>query len=166
MPVNVAKALLHALEDVRTLGNRKHIVLDLDCPVTLPHTRGRPLQLERLLRALLGHAIKASSRGSVVQVFAVTSLHGADGMSDSVAIVIADTGPGMQRRGFDRLLGAFRPRSVLQMQRVKAGMQVLSLTCRLGQFESGRVWVKSRAGRGSVLAAVLPVAGRRRRVAV
>lgn len=166
MPVNVTKALLHALEGVRILGNRKQIVLDLDCPVALPHTRGRPLQLERLLRALLAHAIKTSSKGGVVQVFAVTSLHGADGTCDSVAIVVADTGPGIQRRGFDRLLGAFGPRSVLQMQRMKQGIQVLSLTCRLGQLESGRLWVKSKAGRGSVLAAVLPVARRRRRVAV
>lgn len=166
MSVNVTQALLHALEQVRTLGNRKQILLDLDCPVVLPHARGKPLQLERLLRALLAHAIKASSRGGVVQVFAVTSLHGTDGTCDSVAIVVTDTGPGMQRRGFDRLLGAFGPSSVLQMHRVKRGVQVLSLTCRLGQFENGRLWVKSRAGRGSVLAAVLPVARPRRRVAV
>lgn len=166
MSVNVTKALLHALEDVRILGNRKHIVLDLDCPVVLPHTKGRPLQLERLLRTLLAHAIKASSKGGVVQVFAVTSLHGVDGTCDSVAIVVADAGAGMRRRGFDRLLGAFGPRSVLQMHRVKRGVQVMSLTCRLGQFESGRLWVKSKVGRGSVLAAVLPVAPRRRQVAV
>jgi signal transduction histidine kinase len=166
MSVNVAKALLHALEQVRTLGNRKEIVLDLDCSVALPHTKGRPLQLERLLRALLIHAIKVSSKGGVVHVFAVTSLHGVDGTCDSVAIVVADGGAGMQRRGFDRLLGAFGPSSVLQMHRVQQGAQVLSLTCRLGQFESGRLWVKSKAGRGSVLAAVLPVARRSRRVAV
>jgi signal transduction histidine kinase len=132
----------------------------------LPHTRGKPLQLERLLRTLLVHAIKVSATGGVVHVFAVTSSHGMDGACDSVAIVVADGGGVMQRRGFDRLLRAFGPSSVLQMHRVQRGAQILSLTCRLGQFESGRLWVKSKAGRGSILAAVLPVARPRRRVAV
>ena len=72
----------------------------------------------------------------------------------------------MQRRGFDRLLGAFRPSSVLQMHGVRRGAQVLSLTCRLGRLEGGRVWVKSKTGHGSILAAVLPVARRPRRMAV
>jgi signal transduction histidine kinase len=167
MSVNVAKALLHALEQVRVLGNRKRIVLELDCPVALPHAKGKPLQLERLLRAMLTHAIQVSSTGGVVQLFAVATPHGVGGTTDSVAVVVTDTGAGMQRRGFDRLLGAFRPSSVLQMQHgVERGAKVLSLTCRLGQLQGGRVWVKSRAGRGSLLAAVLPLARRRRRVAV
>jgi light-regulated signal transduction histidine kinase (bacteriophytochrome) len=166
MAVNVTKALLHALDQVRALSNRKHIVLELDCPSALPHIRGNALQLARLLRALLTHAIKVSSRGDVVQVFAVVTLHGVDGTSDAVAVVVADTGAGIQRRGFDRLLGAFGPSNVLQMQRVLRGAQVLSLTCRLGQLEGGRMWVKSMAGHGSILAAVLPVARRRGRVAV
>ena len=166
MAVNVTKALLHALDQVRALGNRKHVVLELDCPITLPQTKGNALQLERLLRTLLLHAIKVSSKGDVVQVFAVTTLHGADGTCDSVAIVVADTGAGMQRRGFDRLLGAFQPSSVLQMNGARGGARMLSLTCRLGRLEGGRVWVKSQAGHGSILAAVLPVARPRRRVAV
>ena len=165
MAVNVTKALLHALDQVRALGNRRHIVLELDCPAGLPHIRGKALQLERLLLALLTHAIKVSSRGDVVQVFAVATLHGVDGTSDAVAVVVADTGAGMQRRGFDRLLGAFRPSSVLQMRGVLRGAQVLSLTCRLGQLQGGRMWVKSKAGHGSILAAVLPVAHPRGRVA-
>jgi signal transduction histidine kinase len=166
MAIDVAKALLHALDQVRDLGDRKHIVLELDCPVTLPHTRGKALQLERLLRTLLTHAIKVSSKGDVVQVFAVATLHGVDGTSDSVAVVVADAGAGMRRRGFDRLLGAFRPSSVLQMHEVRRGAHVLSLTCRLGRLEGGRVWVKSKTGHGSILAAVLPVARRARRIAV
>ena len=166
MAINVAKALLHALDQVRDLGDRKHIVLELDCPVALPHTRGKALQLERLLRTLLTHAIKVSSKGDVVQVFAVATLHGVDGLSDSVAVVVTDTGAGMRRRGFDRLLGAFRPSSVLQMYGMRRGAQALSLTCRLGRLEGGRVWVKSKTGHGSILAAVLPVARRPRRMAV
>lgn len=166
MAVNVTKALLHALDQVRALGNRKHIVLELDCPLALPQTRGNALQLKRLLRALLTHAIKVSSKGAVVQVFVVSTLHGTDGTCDSVAVVVADSGAGMQRRGFDRLLGAFRPSSVLQMNGARRGVRVLSLTCRLGRLEGGRVWVKSQAGHGSILAAVLPVAHPRRRVAV
>ena len=165
MSVNVAKALLHALDQVRPLGIRRHIVLELKCPAALPRTRGRALQLERLLRALLTHAIKVSSRGDVVQVFAVVTLRGVHGTGDSVAVVVTDAGAGLQRRGFDRLLGAFRPSSVLQMQGVRRGAQVLSLTCRLGRLEGGRVWVKSRTGHGSILAVVLPVASQRRRVA-
>jgi light-regulated signal transduction histidine kinase (bacteriophytochrome) len=166
MSVNVAKALLHALDQVRPLGNRRHIVLELECPAALPRTRGKALQLERLLRALLTHAIKVSSKGDVVQVFAVVTLHGADGTSDSVAVVVTDAGAGIQRRGFDRLLGAFRPSSVLQMNEVRRGAHFLSLTCRLGRLEGGRVWVKSKTGHGSILAAVLPVARRSRRIAV
>jgi signal transduction histidine kinase len=166
MSVNVAKALLHALDQVRPLGIRRHIVLELECPAELPRTRGNALQLERLLRALLTHAIKVSARGDVVQVFAVATLHGIDGTRDSVAVVVTDAGAGIQRRGCDRLLGAFRPSSVLQMHEVRRGAHVLSLTCRLGRLEGGRVWVKSRTGHGSILAAVLPVARRSRRMAV
>jgi signal transduction histidine kinase len=162
MVVNITKTLLHALDQVRALGNRKHVALELDCPAALPQTRGRPLQLDRLLRALLTHAIKVSSRGKAIQVFAVATLHGVDGTSDSVAVVVADTGPAMGRREFDRVLGAFHPSSVLQMQGVLRGAPLLSLTCRLGRLEGGRLWVKSKAGHGTILAAVLPVARPRR----
>lgn len=165
MVVDVAKALRHALDHVRALGNRRQVVLELDCPTALPHTRGKPLQLEHLLRALLIHAIRVSSKGDVVQIFAVATLHGVDGTSDSVAVVVADVGRGIQRRAFNRLFGAFQPSSVLQMQGVLQGAQVLSLTCRLGRLEGGRVWVKSKAGHGSIVAAVLPVARRSRRAA-
>jgi signal transduction histidine kinase len=165
MAVNVTKALQHALSQVRALGNRKHVVFELDCPRTLPSARGKSLQLERLLRALLTHAIRVSASGGVVQVFATASPHRAGGASDSVAVVVVDTGAAMQRRGFDRLLSAFRPSSILQLQQVLGGAKILSLTCRLGQLDRGRVWVKSNAGRGSMLAAVLPVTRRRRRFA-
>ena len=162
MAVDVMKALLHAVDDVRALGIRKHIVVEIDCPADLPRTRGKSLQLERLLCTLLTHAIKVSAKGAVVQAFAVATLHGARGMCDSVAVVVADRGTLMRRRGFDRLLSAFRPSSVLQMHGVLSGTPILSLTCRLGQLDGGRVWVKSKAGHGSILAAVLPVVRRHR----
>lgn len=164
MSVNVTKALLHALSQVRALGNRRHVVLELDCPRTLPTARGKSLQLERLLSALLTHAIRVSSSGGIVQVFAMKTPRHAGGATDSIAVVVVDTGAGMQRRGFDRLFSTFRPSSVLQMQQAGRGAKVLSLTCRLGQLEGGRMWVRSKAGRGSMLAAVLPVARRRRRI--
>jgi signal transduction histidine kinase len=157
MAVNVTKALVHALEQVRAQGSKKHIILKLDCPLVLPPAKGNALQLERLLRTLLMHAIQVSSKGGVVQVFAVTTRHGVGGKSDSVAVVVTDNGTGLQRRGFDRLFGAYRPAGVLELHGVSRGAQVLSLTCRLGLFKGGRVWVKSKAGRGSILAAVLPV---------
>lgn len=166
MSINVTKALLHALEQVRVLGTKKHIVLKIDCPVVLPPAKGSAPQLERLLRTLLLHAIQVSAKGGVVQVFAVTTQHGVGGKSDSVAVVVSDNGTGLQRRGFDRLLDAFRPSGVLEMHGVRRGAQILSLTCRLGQFKGGRMWVKSKAGRGSILAAVLPVARPRRTVAM
>ena len=162
MAVNVTKSLLHALSQVRALGNRKHVVLELDCPKVLPTARGKSLQFERLLRALLTHAIRVSSSGGIVQVFAMATPHRAGGAGESIAVVVVDTGASMQRRGFDRLLGAFQPSSVLQMQQIDRGASILSLTCRLDQFEGGRMWVRSKAGRGSMLAAVLPVARRRR----
>jgi signal transduction histidine kinase len=165
MVVNVATAVRRALDQVRALGRRRQVELELDCPAALPPTNGKALQLERLLRALLIHAIKVSSKGDVVQIFAVAALHGVDGTSDSVAVVVADVGAAIRRRGFDRLLGAFRPSSVLQMQGVLRGAPVLSLTCRLGLLQGGRVWVKSQAGHGSIMAAVLPVARQRRRAA-
>jgi signal transduction histidine kinase len=166
MAVNVTKALLHALEQVRVFGTKKHIVLKIDCPAVLPPAKGNALQLERLLRTLLLHAIQVSAKGGVVQVFAVTTQHGVGGKSDSVAVVVSDNGTGLQRRGFDRLLGEFRPSGVLEMHGVRRGAQILSLTCRLGQFKGGRMWVKSKAGRGSILAAVLPIARVRRTAAV
>ena len=164
MAIDVTKALLHTVSQVRALGNRKHVVLELDCPSALPAVRGKSLQLERLLHALLTHAIKVSSRFGTVQVFALATPHRADGASDSIAVVVVDTGTAMQRRGFDRLLSAFRPSSVLQMQQAGSGAKILSLTCRLDQLEGGRMWVRSKAGRGSMLAAVLPVARRRRKM--
>ena len=166
MAVNVTKALLRALEQVRDLGTKKQIALKVDCPAVLPPTKGNTLQLERLLRAILIHAIEVSGRGGVVDVFAVTTLHGVQGKSDSVAVVVADNGTGLQRKGFDRLFGPFRPSGVLEMHGVRRGAQMLSLTCRLGQLTGGRVWVKSKAGRGSILAAVLPVARARRTAAI
>lgn len=158
MAVNVTKALVRALEQVRELGTKKQIALKIDCPAILPPAKGNTLELELLLHALLTHAIQVSARGGVVEVFAVTTLHGVRGKSDSVAVVVADNGTGLQRKGFDRLFGPFGPSGVLEMHGVRRGAQMLSLTCRLGQLKGGRVWVKSKAGRGSILAAVLPVA--------
>ncbi len=166
MAVNITKALVHALEQVRELGTKKQIVLKIDCPAVLPPAKGNTQQLERLLRTLLLHAIQVSSRGGIVEVFAVTTLHGVRGKSDSVAVVVADNGTGLQRKGFDRLFGPFRPSGVLEMHGVRRGAQMLSLTCRLGQLTGGRVWIKSKAGRGSILAAVLPVSRARRTAAI
>lgn len=159
--LDITKALLHAVGRIQPLALLKRINLRLDCPKGLPHSTGKALQVERLLDALFTHAIKVSASGSVVRVVAGVMPHGVDGIGDSVAIVVTDTGAGIRRRGFDRLLRAFRPLHILEMHVGRREPPALSLTCRLGGLEGGRLWVKSRVGNGSIFAAVLPVSGRR-----
>ena len=162
MSVDVTQVLLGALSRVRRAATRKQVALALESPVDLPHTTGKAPQLARVLHTLLSHAIQVSSMGGVVRVITGVTSRPADSLGDSVAIVVTDSGAAMRREGFDRLLSAFRPSQILQMQG-RHGGRTLSLTCRLGGLAGGRVWVKSRAGHGSIFAAVLPVSRRGQR---
>jgi len=119
---------------------------------SLPQVWGDRAQIERVLVNLVSNAVKYTPAGGTVRVQASHA-------SGEVQVSVADTGPGIsqadQARLFDRFFRSENPET-----RALAGTGLgLSIVKSIVERHGGRIWVRSRPGKGSTFTFSLPLEG-------
>lgn len=151
-PTNVADLLMRPVERLLPPAQRKSIDIALDLPLGLPPVLADEEQIEQLVRNLVHNAIKYTpEKGSITL--------SAEKEGKYVTISVEDTGIGIPSeeisRIFERFYKADRAR-----QREKIGGTGLGLAIakHIAQAHGGKIWVKSREGKGSTFYFTLPIA--------
>lgn len=115
-----------------------------DVPVQV---HGDPIRLRQIIYNLVGNAIKFSDRGDIVLHVSV------DSASETGALLhfsVADRGIGIPREKQKLIFDSFTQVTGKGMRRYEGIGLGLAITCRLVEQMSGKIWVESEEGKGSI----------------
>jgi PAS domain S-box-containing protein len=147
--------LQHLCEMVKTLANKKQIVLQLQAPSDLPPIFADEAKFKQIVFNLLSNAIKFTREGGRVSIIAAAYQ---EGHRSVLEVAVADTGIGIRLEDQDRIFEEFEqvdPSCCREQQGTGLG---LALTKRLVELHGGRISVASEGvdGRGSTFIFTLP----------
>jgi len=149
--LDVLKLLNDILEDVAPVALSRSQTLTSQLPRSLPSIKADKVRLRQIVLNLLNNAFKFTPEGGKIILKA--------GERDANLIVeVKDTGPGI---GEDEQGRLFKPYQQLESDRERlSGLGLgLALCKTLVELHGGRIWVKSRVGKGSTFGFSLPLEG-------
>ena len=152
-PTDVAELVRQTTNMLRAKAEAKTLRLDVELDPRLPDAiRSDPTRLRQVLVNLIGNAIKFTERGGVI----VRLRYEGEASPPRLRLIVADTGPGLERAAIDRLFRAFSQADDGVTRRhggTGLGLYISREICRgLG----GELTVESEPGKGSTFACVLP----------
>ncbi len=137
------------VEEMRSLSAQKKLVLQTQFSaenITVINDRKR---LKQILVNLISNAIKFTDRGSV-------SVQVQSGKPGRIAIVVQDTGIGIEDADFDSIFQEFRQVNQTSTRRHGGTGLGLAITKALSELMGGEITVQSKLGLGSTFTVELP----------
>jgi len=147
-PVDIKSLVLGTCMQISPLLHNKEQQLTTDVADSLPIIRGDGPRLEQVLLNLMNNAVKFTPDGGKI---AVRARHHEDG----VLVQVQDNGIGIAKDKHNML---FKPYSRLNSDRQRhPGLGLgLALSKQVIELHSGRIWVDSEPGTGSIFSFYLP----------
>jgi signal transduction histidine kinase len=164
MELDVESVSLRELLDAslvmqREKAARHGIKLDLKLePDTSIVIEADERKLKQIVFNLLSNAVKFTADGGQVQVLSKQINGGQD-----IEISIKDTGIGIKPEDLAKLFKEFSQLSSPYDKQFEGTGLGLALTKKLVELHSGKIWVESEFGKGSLFAFVIPVSQRRKK---
>jgi two-component system phosphate regulon sensor histidine kinase PhoR len=150
-PTPVSNILFPPIERLRTQAERKHIDLAIALADDLPLVLVDPGRIQQVTSNLVHNAIKFSQEGATVSIEA----H-ADHSEEVVVIKVRDTGVGIPEAELSRIFERF-----YKADRARSGGGTglgLAIARHLVRAHGGRIWAKSKEGKGSTFTFTVPFA--------
>lgn len=160
LPTNVADLVLVPIERLRAQAERDEVELRLDLPSALPPVLADALRIQQVVTNLLHNAVKFTPPGGHVTVYAAIQHQEEAGANDAdmLTISITDTGIGISANDLPRIFERFY-KSDRARTRGQGGTGLgLAIARHLVEAHNGRIWVKSKEGKGSTFYFSLPLA--------
>jgi len=144
---NLVNACREVVEEQRLLTGR---TIELEAPLSPIMLQADADRLDQVVINLVSNAIKYSPEGSPVKVLI-------DQRRDIGIIEVYDRGPGITRDEQARIFEPFYRGSDVQTT-VKSGLGLGLTICKdIVERHSGRIWCRSRPGKGSIFIVELPL---------
>lgn len=167
-PAAVADLVAGPVERLRPQAEAGDVALEIDLPADLPAVLADAERVRQVVTNLLHNAIKFTPPGGRVLITAATPdatdagdqppPEGAD--ANRLVIEVRDTGIGIPAADLPRIFERFY-KSDRARTRGRGGTGLgLAITRHIVEAHDGRLWVKSKEGRGSSFFFSLPVAGK------
>lgn len=125
--------------------------IEINLSPALPPVSAQPTYLEQIVHNLLSNAEKYSRTSEAIEICA----HAGE---DGVHLGVSDRGPGIATEELESIFTAFFRSSGTARTTSGAGLG-LAVCRRLSEVQGGRMWAEARAGGGSTIWLVLPLAG-------
>jgi signal transduction histidine kinase len=138
-----------AVAKARPTAKEKGIALELSAPAELPLVLAEPVRIALVFRNLLDNAMKFSPNGGLVQVKMEHD-------PERIQIAVCDEGIGIARDQLDRIFERFYQIDSSLKRRFEGTGLGLTIAKRIVEAHGGRIWVKSRLGKGSVFLFDIP----------
>jgi signal transduction histidine kinase len=138
-----------AVAGAQDAADRQGVSLQLQAPSRLPLILADPERITLVFQQLLQNAIKFSPNGGLVQVRL-------EEQTDHIEIAISDQGIGITQDQLDRIFESFYQIDSSVRRRFEGTGLGLSIAKRILEAHGGRIWVKSRVGKGSIFFFSLP----------
>jgi len=149
--VDVLQLIREVVDDVAPVRSSREQSLVLRLPPSLPSVWADRVRLRQIVLNLLNNAFKFTPAGGKITVRARQE----DG---NVVVEVKDTGSGIAEEDQRRIFEPYH-RKESDRERLSGLGLGLALCKILVELHRGRIWIKSRAGRGSTFGFSLPVEG-------
>jgi PAS domain S-box-containing protein len=147
--VSLAELVASVVESQLPLVAEKGLRLESELPPDLPPAYADAALIERVLRNLIGNAIKFTSTGDVVRVAARADMSG----EPSLFVSVSDTGSGIPADIRELLFQKF----VTGRQEERGSGLGLAFCKMAVEAHGGRIWVESPPGDGTTFTFTLPL---------
>ena len=148
MPGDPLALIAETLETFRRAAEEKGIALESKVTEALPRAA---FDYERMLQVfanLVSNALKFTPRGGKIRI-------GAERAGDQVHFSVSDTGPGISENMFEAVFLRFWQAPTNDPKGTGLGLYISKS---LVEAHSGRIWIESKVGQGSVFHFTIPVA--------
>jgi len=149
--VDVRDLLLQVVEEMSPVSARRQQTLSSCIPPSLPVVRCDRTRVRQVAMNLLNNAFKFTSEGGRITLRAECADH-------TLVVHVEDTGAGIDGRLQERLFDPYF-RVDGDTERLSGLGLGLALCKSLVELHDGRIWVKSRPGKGSTFGFSLPIDG-------
>jgi signal transduction histidine kinase len=142
-PVNIEKLLISLVDETKALSQQYGVTISLDLVDCLPTVSADAERVRQVMLNLISNACKYASEGGKIDIQAT---RGPDSM---VTVEVRDYGHGVSK---DRQKNLFKPGYQQQPNQNDrpGGLGIgLALCKTLVELQGGRIWLESKAGRGS-----------------
>jgi signal transduction histidine kinase len=146
--VNIEKLLKLILEEIRPLAGQFDILIELEIASPLSEVNADPDRIRQVLLNLINNAIKYAREGKKVTIKATEK-------SGAILVEVKDYGPGIPLEKQGTL---FEPGYHVAYREGSGGLGIgLSLCKVLVELHGGKIWAKSKVGRGSSFYFTIPL---------
>ncbi len=149
-PVNIEQLLLSLVEETKALSQQYGVTINLEPGNDLPDVNADPERVRQVMLNLINNACKYAAEGQRIDIRAVKE------QDSAVTIEVRDYGHGIPK---DKQASLFKPGYQIPGQDDMSGGLGIGLTLckRLVELQGGKIWLESRAGKGSSFCFTLPV---------
>ncbi len=150
-PTDLRQIASRIVEALRPLTDRKDQNVRLHWPETMSLVEVDRRRIEQALTNILSNAIKFTPKQGQIDLHMVET-------PDSLEVCVADNGPGIPKEDLTRIFERFY---VVTDGRGLSGVGLgLYIARQMIELHGGRIWVKSRLGKGSTFCFVVPKTAR------
>jgi signal transduction histidine kinase len=142
--------LVELLEDCRLKASEKKVDITVTLPEKQIYVMADKQHLRRLFTILLNNALNFSEQGDSIEITA-------DNIENDVAISVADTGSGIDKKDLDRIMARFFHGHGTDQEIGKPWGLGLSIAQSVARLHHGTIKAESEKGKGSKFTVVLPV---------
>jgi signal transduction histidine kinase len=146
---DVERVAKEAVNRAQSAAENQGVSLDLEVAPDLPLVLTDPVRVTLVFKHLLENAIKFSPSGGAVRV--VVSNHPA-----CIQVSVSDQGIGISQHQLDRIFDRFYQIDSSAKRRYEGTGLGLNIAKRIVEAHGGKIWAKSRLGKGSVFYFDLP----------
>ncbi len=150
----VPDLLLTPLDRLLPQAQRKGVSLTLDIKPGLPHVLADRERVQRVVTNLVHNAIKFTAAGGRIKVSAYIKKK----RPYELVIAVKDNGSGIPPQDLPRIFERFYKSDRARTRDGSGTGLGLAISRHIVQAHDGRIWVKSREGKGSTFFFTLPVA--------
>jgi signal transduction histidine kinase/streptogramin lyase len=148
IPFSIQQSLHDSTRTFAAAASQKGLEMRRMLAPNIPHLLvGDPVRLRQVLLNLIGNAIKFTECGWIA---VETEIDSADDQSLMLHFTVADSGPGIPADKQQLIFDAFRQVDGSTTRKHGGTGLGLAISARLVQLMSGRIWVESATGEGSV----------------
>jgi signal transduction histidine kinase/CheY-like chemotaxis protein len=149
--IDLRKVIEGALELIRPLAEKKHIVLRVSGPDQLPDVYCDRVRITQVMVNLLSNAARFTERGEIHTRLVNENGH--------VVVSVTDTGPGVPEEFVERIFEPFCQATPSVWQDKGGSGLGLSVSKQFVRLHGGRMWLESELGVGSTFYFTLPLSG-------
>jgi signal transduction histidine kinase len=146
---DVGNVVSEVVSKAQTEAERQGVTLYIKAPPQLPLILADPERVRLVFQHLVENAIKFSPNGGVVQVQL-------EERTDCIQVCVSDQGIGIPRDQMQRIFERFYQIDSSVTRRFEGTGLGLSIVKRIVEAHDGKIWVRSRVGKGSTFFFTLP----------